>query len=60
MSSFNHGRMRPYHATCEEWAQRLIDDGVTQHYAIACGDYMAELKCLATMLNFHFNDLEKD
>lgn len=59
MSSFNHGRMRPYNTTCEEWAQRLIDDGVTQHYAITRGNYMAELECLARMLNFSFNNLER-
>ncbi len=59
MSSFNHGRMRPYNATCEEWAQRLIDEGVTQHYAIVPGDYMAEVESLAKMMNFHFNNLEQ-
>lgn len=58
MSSFNHGRIRPYHASCEEWAQRLIDDGVTQHYAMSKGNYMKELACLAKMINVHFNNLE--
>ena len=59
MSSFTHGKIRPIGAGCEEWVQKLIDEGVTQHYAITKGDYKAEIECLSKLINFNYVDLEK-
>lgn len=54
ITSYSHGQFRPLKGTVQELFDQLIKIGVTQHYGIVEGDYMAELENLANLLEFDF------
>lgn len=57
IASYCHGLIRPVGKSCAELIQSLIEIGVTQHYMIVDGDYIQQIKDLATMLDFKFYEI---
>ncbi len=53
LAGYSHGRFRSP-IPVEEFFGKLIQTGVTQHYGIVAGDYLAELTILADLLDFDF------
>ncbi len=54
ITGYSHGLLRPVSGSSEALFDRLVGIGVTQHYALAPGDYTQECECLARMLGFDF------
>jgi L-arabinose isomerase len=54
LTTYCHGRIRPTGQGVTEFFQKLMDIGVTQHYMIAEGDCIEEIKLLAGMLGFDY------
>lgn len=54
LASYSHGEFRHKTLTPQELFQRLINIGVTQHYAIVDGDWTAELEDTARLMGFEF------
>lgn len=54
ITGYSHGLLRPVSGNCETLFDRLIRIGVTQHYALARGNYMKEIEALAEMIGFDF------
>lgn len=54
ITGYSHALLRPSSGTCEALFDRLIRIGVTQHYALAPGNYTEEIKALADMIGFDF------
>jgi L-arabinose isomerase len=57
ITSYSHGLFRPLSGTVQELFRNLLQTGVTQHYALAEGDYTRELSYLAQLLDFEFKIL---
>lgn len=54
MASYSHAEFRHQTLSPQELFNRLIQIGVTQHYAIVDGDWTEELEVLAHLLEFDF------
>jgi len=54
ISGYTHGLLRPVSGGCEELFDRFIRLGVTQHYALAPGNWTQEIASLANMLDCDF------
>ncbi len=54
ITSYSHGQFRPRKGTVQEMFDKLLSVGVTQHYGVVDGDYIAELESLASLLGFDF------
>lgn len=54
MASYSHAEFRHKILAPQELFNRLVNIGVTQHYAIADGDWTAELEDLAYMMGFEY------
>lgn len=56
LAGYSHGVFRS-RTPAHEFFQKLLDIGVTQHYAIAPGDYRQELRLAADLLDFDYSEL---
>lgn len=56
LAGYSHGLLKPREAP-GSFFQKLMDIGVTQHYAIAAGDYTAILEDFARIADFDFHRL---
>lgn len=54
ITGYSHGLLRPVSGTPEALFDQLLRIGVTQHYALAPGDYTRECECLARLLGLDF------
>ncbi|MFA6505075.1 MAG: hypothetical protein WCT14_03195 [Treponemataceae bacterium] len=54
LAGYSHGLFRP-RGDQRQFFQKLMDIGVTQHYAIAAGDHTAVLTEFARMMDFDFH-----
>lgn len=54
LASYSHADFRHPTLSPEELFNRIIENGVTQHYGIVAGDVTAELEALAKMCGFDF------
>ena len=54
ITGYSHGLLRPASGSCEALFDQLIRIGVTQHYALAPGNYIEEIEALANMIGFDF------
>ena len=52
ITSYSHGQFRPIGSSMQDFFTRLLQIGVTQHYAVVQGDYMNQLTYLAKILDF--------
>lgn len=57
LASYSHAEFRHKTLTPQEMFQRLINIGVTQHYAIADGDWTAQLEDTARLMGFDFTKI---
>ena len=57
LSGYSHGLLRPSSGSSEALFDRLVHIGVTQHYALAPGNYTREIESLADMVGFDFTAL---
>lgn len=57
ITSYSHGLLRPLAGTSEQLFDRLVRVGVTQHYGLAPGDYVPQIRSLAEMLGFDFIEI---
>ncbi len=57
LATYSHSHFRPVGENCSELFTKLLRQGVTQHYGIADGNVQAELKDLAMMMNFDFEQV---
>lgn len=57
LASYSHGVFRHPTLSPEELFRNVLEIGVTQHYAIADGDFTAELEKLSGLMNFEFYKL---
>lgn len=57
LATYSHGLFRAIGQSNAELFEKLLKIGVTQHYGIASGDFTAELRDVARMLNFDFYSL---
>ncbi|MBE5782976.1 MAG: hypothetical protein E7329_06640 [Clostridiales bacterium] len=53
LATYCHSRFRPVGQTCKELFGKLLNIGVTQHYAIVEGDVTEEILDLGKMLGFN-------
>ena len=56
LAGYSHGVFRS-RTPAQAFFQKLLEIGVTQHYAIAGGDYRQELRLLAALLDFDYNEI---
>ena len=56
LSGYSHGLFKS-RIPAEEFFAKLIDIGVTQHYGLVAGDFRAELKTLAQLLDFDYTEI---
>lgn len=54
ITSYSHGRFRPLNGDTEDLFEKLLQIGVTQHFAVVDGNYITELTYLAKIMNFDF------
>ncbi len=54
ITSYSHGLFRPVGQDMPTFFHKLIQEGVTQHYAVVEGDCTAELEALAKLMSFSF------
>lgn len=54
LASYSHANFKHQTLAPEELFNRIIENGVTQHYGIVGGDVTAELEALAKMCGFEF------
>lgn len=54
ITSYTHGSFRPVGIDIQEYFGRLINIGVTQHYGLVEGDYIAELRDFAKIMDMEF------
>lgn len=54
ITSYSHGKFRPVSGSLQEFFDKLLHTGVTQHYGVVDGDYIAELTYLSKLLDFDF------
>lgn len=54
MASYSHSEFKHKHLSPQQLFDQLVNIGVTQHYAIADGDWLASLEQLAMLLDFDF------
>ena len=54
MASYSHAEFRHKTLTPRELFNRLVNIGVTQHYAIVDGNWLEELEALAGLMGFEF------
>lgn len=54
LASYSHANFRHPTLAPEELFNRIIENGVTQHYGIVAGDVTAELEVLAKLCGFEF------
>lgn len=59
ITSYTHGSFRPVGVDIQEYFGRLIDIGVTQHYGVVEGDYVAELRDFAQIMGMEFSYLNE-
>ena len=57
LASYSHGCIKFIGNSANEVFKALIKEGVTQHYAIAPGDWRKELRYLANMLDFSYLEI---
>jgi len=57
ISGYSHGLFRPTSGSSAALFDRLVRIGVTQHYALAPGNYTQEIQSLADMIGFDFTTL---
>jgi L-arabinose isomerase len=56
LAGYSHGLLKPREEP-RSFFQKLMDIGVTQHYAIAAGDHVAVLEDFARIMDFEFHRL---
>jgi L-arabinose isomerase len=56
LATYSHTIFKPVVPVKELW-EKVLNIGVTQHYAIVDGDYRPQLKALAEMMGFDFYDI---
>ena len=56
LDGYTHGLFKP-RIPVNEFFEKLINIGVTQHYAITAGDYREEMKLLAQFLNMDYYEI---
>lgn len=54
ITSYSHGLFRPVGQDMPSFFHKLINEGVTQHYAVADGEHITELEALAGLIGFSF------
>jgi len=54
LASYSHANFRHPTMTAEELFNKILPNGVTQHYGIVAGDVTAELEALAKLCGFEF------
>ena len=59
ITSYSHGSFRPVGMEVQEYFARLLQIGVTQHYGLAAGDWIRELRDLAKLMGFSFQYLNE-
>lgn len=52
ITSYSHGLFHPLSGSPEEFFKRLLEIGVTQHYAVTAGDYSEELEDFGRIMDF--------
>ncbi|MDD3904769.1 MAG: hypothetical protein PHO09_13920 [Sphaerochaeta sp.] len=57
LATYSHGLFRAIGQSNKELFKKLMDIGVTQHYAIASGDHLSELRDIASLLGFEYHEL---
>lgn len=56
LAGYSHGLLKP-REDITRFFQKLMDIGVTQHYALAAGDHVRVLRHLARIMDFDFHQL---
>ncbi|AEV29405.1 hypothetical protein SpiGrapes_1598 [Sphaerochaeta pleomorpha str. Grapes] len=56
LAGYTHGLFKPK-KPCITFFQELMDIGITQHFAIAEGNYLKELEDIATIMRFEFHQI---
>ena len=54
LASYSHANFRHPTLSPEELFNKIVENGVTQHYGIVAGDVTAELEVLAKLCDFEF------
>lgn len=57
LATYSHGLFRAIGQRNSELFSKLLAIGVTQHYVIVSGDYLAELRDTAMLLGFEYHQL---
>lgn len=57
LATYSHTIFRPV-VPVKELFQKVLNIGVTQHYAIVDGDYRAELEAFAKIMDFDFYNID--
>ncbi len=56
LATYSHSIFRPV-VPVERMFERIIEIGTTQHFALVDGDYLAELKVLAELMDFEYHQI---
>ena len=59
ITSYSHGSFRPVGIDIQEYFAKLLNIGVTQHYGVVEGDYIAELRDFAKIMDMEFTYLNE-
>ena len=57
LATYSHTIFKPVVPVKELW-EKVLNIGVTQHYAIVDGDYRPQLEALAEMMGFEFYSIK--
>lgn len=57
LATYSHGLFRAIGQTNEELFRKLLDIGVTQHYAIVPGNYLDQIRETAKLLDFDYYEV---
>lgn len=56
LDGYSHGLFRPY-IPVNEFFQKLLEIGVTQHYAITAGNHLEEMRLFASIMGFDYYEI---